>query len=83
MSFALHFRQHVMPRLNNLAKANALCVARNVETYSGACSSVMRYAKKYGAFQLPPELIDELYEWIQIRVGEEIEAVESEGGIRW
>jgi hypothetical protein len=79
MTFALHFHEHVLPRLRNLAKAEGVCVAKDVETYSGACSAVMRYANKFGALTLDPELIDELYEWVQLRVGEAIEEAEAEG----
>lgn len=79
MTFAIHFHEHVLPRLRNLAKAQGVCVAQDVETYGGACSAVMRYANKYGALLLEPELIDELYEWVQLRIGEAIEEAEADG----
>jgi hypothetical protein len=78
MMFAIHFREHVLPRLRNLAKAEAVCVAQDVETYAGACSAVMRYAGKYGAYMLEPHLVDELFEWVQIQIGEGIQEAEAE-----
>ncbi len=78
MTFATHFREHIMPRLCNLAKAEAVCVAEGVETFSGAVSAMWRYATKYGATSLPSGLIDELDDWIMTRVAVEIEKAEAE-----
>lgn len=77
--FAHHFRDHVMPRLRNLAKAEAVCVTRNVETFSGACDAVMNYARKRGALYLPDDVLDDLEDWIATEVLTQIDAAEAIG----
>ncbi len=80
VTFATHFREHIMPRLCNLAKAEAVCVAAEVETLSGAVDAVWGYARKHGAIYLPNGLIDELHDWILTRVADEIEKAEAGRG---
>lgn len=64
MTFPAHFRKHVMPRLQNLVTAEAVCVSREVETFSGACDAVMAYARRYGALHLPDDKLLDLEDWI-------------------
>lgn len=76
MSFAQDFREHVIPRLQNLATAEAVCVARGVETFSGACSAIWRYANRYGATSLSSPMIDVLDDWILSTLLVEIDKAE-------
>lgn len=62
--FAVHFREHVIPRLRNLCKAEALCIVRGVETWEGAHDAIYRYAANRGAFQLGSYALMQLDDWI-------------------
>jgi hypothetical protein len=80
MLFAHHFREHVMPRLRNLARAEAVCIVQHVETFSGACNALMTYSRRYGALYLPPAKLDDLEEWIAIQILTEVDALEASHG---
>ena len=72
--FALHFRDHVIPRLHNLVRAEAVCIAHGVETFDDACNVVMRHARQLGAMHLPNIL--ELEDWIATTLLNELDEAE-------
>lgn len=76
MSFAHQFGQLVIPRLLNLTRAEAVCVAHGVETYSGAWDVIMHHARLLGALHLPEDGFDALEDWISTTLLNEI--VEAE-----
>jgi hypothetical protein len=82
-AFALHYRRHVVPQLQNLITAEARCVAANIETFSGACDVVHRYARKHGGLHLDPADWQALEEWIELELLKEITRAEAEGWDRW
>lgn len=67
--FAIHFRDHVIPRLHNLVRAEAVCIAHGVEGFDDAVNVVMRHARELGANHLPD--IMELHDWITTTLSEE------------
>ena len=86
--FPANFREHVTPRLRNLARAEAYCIARDVEDFSGAAAAIWHYANKFGANCLPHKLIDTLDDWICTtllaevnRAIAELPAAERDGGV--
>jgi hypothetical protein len=81
MTFAANFREHVTPRLINLAKAEAYCIAHNVETFHNAHRIVMAYARKYGALHLSRAAYDDLDELICCTLADGIEAEETKGRV--
>lgn len=76
--FLRHFLKHVTPRLTNLCKAEAYCIAHGAETFHNAHRIVMDYARRYGALHLPPGALDDLDEWICLTLANEIDACEAE-----
>ena len=77
--FPIHFRAHVTPKLRNLAAAEALCVARGVETFSGAYDAILAYARAHGALYLPDNRLEELDDWISAALLVEIDRAERVG----
>jgi hypothetical protein len=75
--FALHFRDLVIPRLHNLVRAEAVCIAHGVEGFDDACNVVMRHARQLGANHLPDIL--ELEDWISTSLLVAID--EAEAGV--
>lgn len=75
--FPIHFRQHVIPRLRHLATAEAFCVVRGEEDWTGAFDSLMAYAKRYGAMYLPVSVFYELDDWLSTTLLEEIARQET------
>lgn len=67
--YAAHFRERVVPRLHDLVRAEAVCIAHGVETFDNACNVVMRHARELGANYLPDIL--ELEDWIATTLSEE------------
>lgn len=78
--FAAHFREHVTPRLRNLAAAEAMCVVRRVQGFNEAWDAIWAYARNHGAVYLPAHLIDELDDWICRALLTEIDRLEKDGG---
>lgn len=76
-TFAIHFRQHIIPRLRRLATAEAFCVARGAEDWSGAFDVIMAYAQAYGAVYLPDDVFYDLDDWISATLLEEIARQEA------
>lgn len=76
--FAIHYRERVIPRLHNLVRAEAVCIAHGVEGFDDACSIVMRHARQLGANYLPNIL--ELEDWIATTLLNEIDEAERAGG---
>ena len=72
--FAVHYRERVIPRLHNLVRAEAVCIAHGVESFDNACNVVMRHARELGANYLPD--IFELEDWIATTLLSEIDAAE-------
>jgi hypothetical protein len=72
--YALHFRERVVPRLHNLVRAEAVCIAHGVEGYDNAMNVVMRHARELGANYLPD--IFELEDWVAITLRNEIDEAE-------
>lgn len=72
--FAVQFRAHVIPRLHNLVRAEAVCIAHGVESFDNACNIVMDHARRLGALRLPDIL--ELEDWIATTLLLEIDAAE-------
>ncbi len=64
IQFPDHFREHLKPRLRNLARAEAYCIARDVEDFAGGAAAIWHYANKFGANCLPRKIIDQLDDWI-------------------
>lgn len=77
--FPIHFRDHVTPKLRNLAAAEAVCVARGVETFSGAYDAILAYARAHGALYLPENRLEELEDWISTTLLAEIDRAERVG----
>lgn len=75
--FAIHFRQHVIPRVRRLAIAEAFCVVRGAEDWTGAFDSLMAYARRYGAMHLPEHIFYELDDWLSATLLEEIDRQEA------
>lgn len=75
--FAIHFRQYVIPRLRRLATAEAFCVVRGAEDWSGAFDSLMAYARRYGAMYLPDYVFADLDDWMSATLLEEIDRQEA------
>ncbi len=75
--FPLHFRQYVIPRLRRLATAEAFCVVRGAEDWSGAFNSLMAYARRYGAMYLPEHIFYELDDWLSATLLAEIDRHEA------
>jgi hypothetical protein len=75
--FAHHFRQCVIPRLQRLATAEAFCVVRGAEDWSGAFDSLMAYAKRYGALHLAPDTFADLDDWLSATLLQEIDQQEA------
>jgi hypothetical protein len=75
VTFAVHFRTLVIPRLHNLVRAEAVCIAHGVESFDNACNVVMRHARQLGALHLPNIL--ELEDWIATTMLREIDALEQ------
>lgn len=69
--FSAHFRDHVIPRLHNLVRAEAVCIAHGVEGFDDACNVVMRHARELGAMHLPPNIFEELEDWIATTLSNE------------
>lgn len=74
--FEQQFGELVIPRLHNLVRAEAVCVAHQVESYSGAWDVVMHHARLLGALHLPEDGFDALEDWISTTLLNEI--VEAE-----
>ncbi len=75
--FAIHFRQHVIPRLRRLATAEAFCVVRGAQSWSDAFDGTMSYARRYGAMYLPADVLDDLDDWLCTTLLEEITRQEA------
>ena len=75
--FSNHFAEHIIPRLQNLIRAEAVCVARHVEDYGGAFAAVMAYANRYGASHLPDEIHADLEDWVSSELAEQIMRAEE------
>lgn len=76
--FPIHFHQHVIPRLRRLATAEAFCVVRGAEDWTGAFDSLMAYARRYGAMYLSERMFYELDDWLSTTLLEEIARQETE-----
>jgi hypothetical protein len=72
-TFAIHFKEHIAPRLLNLTKAEGFCIAHGEETFSNAHRIIMDYARKYGALHLSEDLLPELEDWVCSRLVEAID----------
>ncbi len=80
MTFAVHFRELVTPRLRNLAAAEALCVVKRVQGFNDAWDAVWAHARDHGAVYLPTHMIDQLDDWICTTLLTEIDRLEKDGG---
>lgn len=78
--FSVHFRELVMPRLRNLAAAEALCVVKRVQDFNEAWDAVWAHARNHGAVYLPAHMVDQLDDWICTTLLTEIDRLEKDGG---
>jgi hypothetical protein len=70
--FARNYQQHIIPRLQRLAVAEAFCVVNGVEDWTGAFDSLMAYARTYGALYLPDNEFHDLDDWLSTTLLAEI-----------
>lgn len=75
-AFATHFRQHVTPRLYNLAQAEAACFAAGLEDFADCRRVLWRYAFQFGAAFLPDDIFHDLNDWLLTTLSEAIEEKE-------
>jgi hypothetical protein len=75
--FPMHFRAHVIPRLQRLATAEAFCVVHGAQSWSEAFDATMAYARRYGAVYLPGDVLADLDDWLCTTLLEEITRQEA------
>lgn len=67
-AFSTKFRELVIPDITNMCRVQGLLVALERRTFAEACLEVWRSARIRGASVLPPEIQDDLEEWIQLAI---------------
>jgi hypothetical protein len=77
VSFALHYRQHVLPQLALLAKGRAHYVVADAETFVEAYGVLEARARELGALLLPPNLVGDLEDWIASTLLLEVQGLEA------
>ena len=77
MTFALHYRQHVLPQLALLAKGRAHYVAADAETFVEAYGILEARARALGALLLPEKIFTDLADWLASTLLLEVQALEA------
>jgi len=70
--FAVHFRNHVTPRLRQQVALQAFLIACGSVTYGEGRAAIVAHAWRYGAGHLPAALFAELLDWISTALLEDI-----------
>lgn len=71
--FDRHFLHHVLPRLELTVLLGAALTYNNLELFSDASSRVMAVACRLGATSLSSRTLEELRDWIDLRLLEAID----------
>lgn len=75
VSFAFHFRQHVVPQLRTAAKVEAICVKYGGVSFDEAYGEIFKLARNRGALHLPPAVLTDLDDWITTELVTAIDAL--------
>lgn len=64
MTFAAHYREHVVPKLRQQIALQSFFIACGTTSYEDGFAAVFEQARRYGAIHLPGRLCQELRDWI-------------------
>ena len=77
MTFAVHYRQYVVPKLKIACEHMAPCILDGTQTFTEAYGVVIRFAQNLGANHLPEDVLMDLEDWISDTLLLEVQAAES------